>query len=605
MKIVFLHGIGDGDPNKSWLRGLNQGLQAAGHLRIDERDVIAPSYASILATKGISAKIPDVTYRPKDDRKSRREFERRQAAVQRFIQREDTAAGFGFNKFPKPWMDVAVDLGVQRLRMMDLDYVENYVNNEGVRGAVLRCILDQLPVRREIILIGHSLGSVIAIDLLDHLPEKLHVRRFITAGSPANSPSLYRGRERLLKKFPYARVDDWTNIFNHRDIVTSGRGLASVFPGAQDFALNAAGFLVHGAEEYLRDPVVTKLVAQVLYPSKEPVPARYDLAIRLSDKDLATLVRLRFAHAVGKHIKDEERRTRYMDALKLIQDDLAAQAEQIARNSVPLPSEWYDVIDGKVPPLPERFDLRDVVSMLVSLAATNFIEPYEIDTGDAQKEAIGDMLLALGMPRKHRVQIISALEDVEAALNRSGGLPWGRIGIAAAGLALLAAGPVGLAMAAPASAFGAAAITGGLAAFGPGGMIGGLATLGGLAASGAGLAAGAAFNDTSPERVMLNVTQLTLRVAAARAHQLLQLPEDTQLWGQLTLLETQIAAELNRLEPFSDPGCPRIKQLHAALTVIRKLLRFLIDKRLGQATAINGDGTEIHSHSSEPAVLPG
>ena len=54
----------------------------------------------------------------------------------------------------------------------------------------------------------------------------------------------------------------------------------------------------------------------------------------------------------------------------------------------------------------------------------------------------------------------------------------------------VAAGPIGLALAAPAGVFGAAAITGGLAAFGPGGMVGGLATLG-LASAGAATAAAA------------------------------------------------------------------------------------------------------------------
>jgi hypothetical protein len=31
MKVVFLHGIGDGDPKYGWLDGLNRGLMQAGH----------------------------------------------------------------------------------------------------------------------------------------------------------------------------------------------------------------------------------------------------------------------------------------------------------------------------------------------------------------------------------------------------------------------------------------------------------------------------------------------------------------------------------------------------------------------------------------------
>ncbi|MFV8053887.1 hypothetical protein [Mycobacterium sp. 48b] len=83
MKVVFLHGIGDGDPHFAWLRELNQGLTQAGHGPIDREQVIAPRYSSCLRTEGRSAKLPPVTYKPKDEPTARREFERRHARVQR------------------------------------------------------------------------------------------------------------------------------------------------------------------------------------------------------------------------------------------------------------------------------------------------------------------------------------------------------------------------------------------------------------------------------------------------------------------------------------------------------------------------------------------
>ncbi|GAA3193972.1 hypothetical protein GCM10020255_094860 [Rhodococcus baikonurensis] len=92
----------------------------------------------------------------------------------------------------------------------------------------------------------------------------------------------------------------------------------------------------------------------------------------------------------------------------------------------------------------------------------------------------------------------TALEDVQKCLDSRGGVPWGRVITAAVGLALVAAGPVGLMLAAPAAAAGGAAIVGGLAAFGPGGMIGGLGMLGGLAGAGAAVAAGAAVGGSAP-----------------------------------------------------------------------------------------------------------
>ncbi len=99
--------------------------------------------------------------------------------------------------------------------------MRRYVRDDRVRADVMNHINDFLPTYGDVLLIGHSLGSVIAIDLLDHLAEDVHVRRFITIGSPANIRALHEGSDRLLKKFPYARVDDWSNFLNVRDMARS------------------------------------------------------------------------------------------------------------------------------------------------------------------------------------------------------------------------------------------------------------------------------------------------------------------------------------------------------------------------------------------------
>ena len=588
MKIVFLHGIGDGDPNRDWLRALNTALESAGHPPVDDSLVVAPRYDSLLTIEGISAKMPEVTYKVKNDDQSRREFERRQAAVYRILQDEPDAAPFGFNSVPKAWMNAAHALGVNYLSAMDLSQVRRYVTTEGLRGAILRYILDQIPTKGEILLIGHSLGSVIAIDLLDHLPADVKVRRFITIGSPANSDALHRGSERLLKKFPYSSVLDWTNFFSARDIVTMGRGLTSVFPGAQDCAVNITGLDQHGADRYLSHPAVVRLISSTLYPSKEVVVASSAPAARLTDEQFFLLLKMRFATCVGKNIKDTDRAQRYEDALKVIRDDFAAQLEQLATSGQPLPVEFQAIIDGRTPDLPNRLELREAVVALTMLTATNFVDPYEIDAGDAPKVALKTMAINLGFQPGVATHIGEALTEVEDLLKRNGGIPWGRIGLAAAGMALIAAGPVGLAMAAPATAFGGAALTGGLAALGPGGMMGGIATIGALAASGAGVVTSAALGGSNAEIFALNVTQLTLRASAEYALKKLDIRTDADLWPQLVSLETQVSAELNRLEAFSDFKTPRLHQLRAAQDAVTKLLGFVVDKQLGGAIAIAG-----------------
>jgi pimeloyl-ACP methyl ester carboxylesterase len=347
------------------------------------------------------------TKQPKNDSLARREFERRQARVQRLLRLKFGVRTFGFNLIPDAVWDAIPDFVVDRLSVWDLDQVRRYIRNDGLRAAVMLRILTHLPTRGDVLLVAHSLGSVIAIDLLDHLPESLHVRRFITVGSPANIRALHEGSERLLKKFPYARVDDWSNFLNVRDIVTGGRGLASTFPGAQAFMLGMSG---HDAGLYLGDPAVAGRVADVLHPSQEiAVAPGADIAVRMSDAEASTLLVQHFAEAVANNIKDEDRAERYRATLKILRDDLAAQLSHQAAVGQLLAPELVELIAGKLPELPRRWELHEVISELVVLALTNCVTPYEIDVADAPMKALEDIAVELGFRRHIGTTVATAI----------------------------------------------------------------------------------------------------------------------------------------------------------------------------------------------------
>ncbi|AEF41266.1 lipase family protein [Hoyosella subflava] len=577
MKIVFLHGIGDGDPSAGWLDGLNRGLVQLGHQPLDENRVIAPRYSSLLKTDGISAKMPPVTYKPNDELNRRRGFERRQAAVQRKIGKDAGVQSFGFHYVPERPMQQLTSLAVNKSSFYDFDQVRRYVKNDGLRGAILERILDHLPSYGDVVLIGHSLGSVISIDLLDHLSDNLNIRRFITIGSPAHSRALHEGSERLLKKFPYGRVDDWSNFLDTRDIVTGGRGLAGTFPGAQDFIIDNGAS--HSASAYLGHSAVARLVAQMVYPTKEMVLASSNIAVRMSDNEVSVLLMLHYAEAVRRHIKDKGVLERYEHALNVLRDDLVGQIESSARASgQPLAPELRELVSGRLPTLPHRWELHEAVQELVVLAVTNIVDPFEIDTGRASRDALPDVAVAMGFRRDPGVKIATAIEEVQRSISRRGGAPWGRYLTAAVGLGILAAGPVGLMVAAPASVFGAAAITGGLAAFGPGGMVGGLAMLGGLAGTGAALTTAAATHGMGGSAPVTDATSLILRVATEYARKLLDLSYDETLWYALSHAETQFAAKINRLEAFCDPKAAQLTKLKEAWVIVSRLMTFMIEK---------------------------
>lgn len=580
MRIVFLHGIGDGDPKMGWLDGLNRGLSQAGRPPVNSERVIAPRYRSLLNTAGISAKIPPVTYKPKDDSSGRRGFERRQAKVQRKLGLEAGVRAFGFDRVPEPPLSVLQQAAINSVPWFDLPQVKRYMQNEGTRGAILQRILDSLPSTGDIILVGHSLGSVVAIDLLDNLHEGLHVRRFVTIGSPASSRPLHENSDRLLKKFPYDRVDDWTNFFDKRDVVTGGRGLASTFPGAQDFSIDIGGD--HAASTYLGHTSVAGLIADVLYPTKAVALRESGIAVRLGDNEASILLSLHFGHAVQRQIKDKNAAARYADALGAQQDEVVAQIESAdAASNIAVPPELYELAQGTLPRLPHRWELHEAISELVVLAMTNLVEPYEINVDRAPRDALSEVAVELGFQRSTGTKIGNAIEDVQSYISRKGGVPWGRVLTAAAGVAIIAAGPVGLIVAAPAGVFGAAALTGGLAALGPGGMVGGLAMLGGLAGTGAAVATSAATTGGGPAQPITDSNTLVLRVAVEHARKLLELPYDEALWYQITDLETQLSARINRLSVYSDPKSAALETLRAGQFTVTRLLAFMLEKGLG------------------------
>lgn len=152
------------------------------------------------------------------------------------------------------------------------------------------------------------------------------------------------------------------------------------------------------------------------------------------------------------------------------------------------------------------------------------------------------------------------------------------LGLAAGG-ALMALGPLGLMMAAPAGLAGGAAIVAALANFGFGGMVGGLATAGGIMAAGGG-AVWAAINTLvfAPEAAVEHTVAQLLATAIAR-HKL-GLPRDDRIWFLLCELESQIARQLQSLVPFSDPDAPSVKALERKARTVRRAIEYLVDHGL-------------------------
>jgi endonuclease G len=126
-------------------------------------------------------------------------------------------------------LDNHLHLGDVVVRLF-LDDVETYFGDADLRSLALDRVEEAvLAAGDDVILIGHSLGSVVTYDLLRERPG-LPVRGLITLGSPLGLPTV---RRRLhARTFPNG-VARWVNVFDPRDFVTGGVMLRDHFPSTE------------------------------------------------------------------------------------------------------------------------------------------------------------------------------------------------------------------------------------------------------------------------------------------------------------------------------------------------------------------------------------
>ena len=116
-----------------------------------------------------------------------------------------------------------------RAPVFGLDQVGRYLDDDSRRAAVLhRATAALVRAPRPRIVVAHSLGSVVAWDLLSD--PRVDMDLLITVGSPLAHPALAVESA----PFPYRRVGAWLNVVHPLDPVPAGRGLHDAFPAACD-----------------------------------------------------------------------------------------------------------------------------------------------------------------------------------------------------------------------------------------------------------------------------------------------------------------------------------------------------------------------------------
>ncbi len=584
--LLYLHGINTPDHEKKWTATLNESLPQVGYPDLTGVTVLAPQYEHLLRGVGErdGAELPARTAvkRSKAEaRQIRREFMYRTTVLEQLAGRHTAGKAAA-------WANLADNAA---LAMPYFQEARTYLQDTGVRARVLSEILAALPESGSVVILAHSLGSVIAADLLLRLPAGLRVAGLVTFGSPLASTRFDVSDLRKSLHQPPANLAWWANFWSSTDPVTSMRGVSSVFPWLLDLRVETAArpAAAHSSAAYLSAPAVSTCVGYGLFGSlsREIVPSTHQVEVAPEFHQVVALLGLRYAHLIGNKLDDDTQK-RYFGALRQVQETtIGLLTKQAAEEGVDLPQmvRRLDVdlsdLSRPVPaPLPlPPIEADDAALLLVQLAGYNLLDPFEIDVDDdVRRDAMEELTQELNLGPRFGAGVFESLERAGRALpgtSRRNWLKWGAIG---GGVVVLGLATGGLAFAPAAGVSGAAMITSALAAFGPGGMIGGLVTAGSLVSVGAGsVAVGVMSASTTPESVEALVkSQLAVAMLREKHH----LDQDPTVWLQLTEMERRLTREIQRVEEFSDTGSSYLLGLQKKLRSVRAALDHMLEHGL-------------------------
>ena len=217
--LVFIHGrhAKSGD----WVAAINEGLRTAQRSPLPEDlNIVEVNYADVL--HDVLAGMPDQQIEPATTSEA---FARRQRMIRLSMH--------PFTERPRSPYDFAPKEWVTRMIMTRMPEIQRYRANPALRAAVRDSCLAQLP-DGEVILVAHSLGSVVAYDLLHYLPNTTHIEALLTIGSPMARRSWRTTLDPYRGHFPTGSVTTWVTLVNVGDWVTGGDGIHLWYPQAID-----------------------------------------------------------------------------------------------------------------------------------------------------------------------------------------------------------------------------------------------------------------------------------------------------------------------------------------------------------------------------------
>ncbi len=288
MRILFVHGRAQGGKDKAqlkseWIATLQRGFKANGDTFPDNLVFDFPYYGDKLDQFTAQAKLPashDVVAKGTGQDRQFEQF------MQSVLQEMKENTGLSDQDI-EPFFDgeAATEKGVQNwrwvqaiVRAIDTHFTEAaeftiekflsdvflYVNKPAIGSGINKIVQDELTTEPTIV-VGHSLGSVVAYNVLNNSINNIDLVKFITVGSPLGIRAI-AAKLGVLNN-PAAK-HNWYNAYDKRDIVALNPLDHSYFPTTPPIDNNAAiknhTDNRHGIVGYLNDTNVAAEIAKCL-----------------------------------------------------------------------------------------------------------------------------------------------------------------------------------------------------------------------------------------------------------------------------------------------------------------------------------------------------
>jgi hypothetical protein len=281
--LLCIHGRGQfgknpDDLRRKWAAGLNFGLTAAGRKPVNPDRIVFPFYGDLLEAKKLQAQqtgadldlesagairdqhISPLMPKPVAEVESDLLKSMADQAGVAELQQE----GFEERILKIPGARRILQLIADRTDV-EQEVIEAFLTDVAVyykfaRNEVLDLVRAKLPAGDEpIVLVSHSLGTVVARDLLEDAAVRDRTVLFVTAGSPLGLQACYKN---LLAGGPvHPKVHAWLSAFDPDDFVALGHPLERLYgQPLEDLRVDNPANKAHAIEHYLgHERVATRI----------------------------------------------------------------------------------------------------------------------------------------------------------------------------------------------------------------------------------------------------------------------------------------------------------------------------------------------------------